>query len=254
MRTGATRRNPPPEWRSRSVQLLPHPIAECAICGEKRAVHTTWPLGSICGVCYRRELRHPDGCGSCGQVALIGRDDRGSTLRTSPRSTRDYVCATCGAPGEQHFENTCIRCSVVRAAGDLLASATGVIPGRLAGLPVAARLSRSRGLDHEMAAQAHPESSAPSDRVESITHARVDACPPGQARHHLRALLVDVGVLPVRDEQTERLETWVDEYLIQLPSRMPPRSLPMHNGRCCGLCGGGQDAAVPRSVSQIPRA
>jgi hypothetical protein len=46
-----------------------------------------------------------------------------------------YVCATCGAPGEQHFENTCIRCSVVRAAGDLLASATGVIPGRLAGLP-----------------------------------------------------------------------------------------------------------------------
>jgi hypothetical protein len=34
---------------------------------------------------------------------------------------------------------------------------------------------------------------------------------------------------------------------------MPPRSLPAHNGRCCGLCGGGQDAAVPRSVSQIPR-
>ena len=197
------------------------PIAECAICGEKRAVHTTWPLGSICGVCYRRELRHPDGCGSCGQVkALIGRDDRGERVcGPCAGSTRDHVRATCGAPGEQHVENACIRCSVVRAAGDLLASATGVIPGRLAGLPDAL-VYRGR-VDSTMRWLLKPTPRALLRAIgseESITHARVDACPPGQARHHLRALLVDVGVLPVRDEQTERLETWVDEYLIQLPS------------------------------------
>ena len=195
-------------------------IAECAICQQTRAVHTTWPLGPVCGVCYRRELRHPNGCLSCSQrKALIGRNDRGERVcGPCAGSTRDYICATCGAAGEQHFENTCIRCSVIRAAGDLLAAATGVIPERLAGLPDAL-VHRGR-VDSMMRWLLKP---TPRDLLqaigteESITHASVDACPPGQARHHLRALLVDVGVLPVRDEQTARLETWVDEYLTQLP-------------------------------------
>lgn len=49
-----------------------------------------------------------------------------------------------------------------------------------------------------------------------ITHSSIDACPPGQARHHLRGLLVDAGVLPVRDEHAERLATWVDELVATL--------------------------------------
>lgn len=195
-------------------------IAECAVCQEERAVHTTWPLGPVCGHCYRHELRHPDECGSCMQrKALIGRNDRGERVcGPCAGSTRDYICATCGAAGEQHFENTCVRCSVVRAAGDLLAAATGAIPGRLGGLPDAL-VHRGR-VDSTMRWLLKPTPRALLHAIgaqESITHASVDACPPGQARHHLRALLVDVGVLPARDEQTERLETWVDEYLNQLP-------------------------------------
>ncbi len=195
-------------------------IAECAICQQTRAVHTTWPLGPVCGVCYRRELRHPNGCLSCSQrKALIGRNDRGERVcGPCAGSTRDYICATCGAAGEQHFENTCIRCSVIRAAGDLLAAATGVIPERLAGLPD--ELVRRGRVDSMMRWLLKPTPRGLLRAIgteESITHASVDACPPGQARHHLRALLVDVGVLPVRDEQTARLETWVDEYLTQLP-------------------------------------
>lgn len=195
-------------------------VAECAICQQTRAVHTTWPLGPVCGVCYRRELRHPNGCESCRQrKALIGRNDRGERVcGPCAGSTRDYICAKCGAAGEQHFENTCIRCSVIRAAGDLLAAATGVIPERLAGLPD--ELVRRGRVDSMMRWLLKPTPRGLLRAIgteESITHASVDACPPGQARHHLRALLVDVGVLPVRDEQTDRLETWVDEYLTQLP-------------------------------------
>lgn len=195
-------------------------IAECAICRQERTVHTTWSLGPVCGVCYRRGLRHPDDCGSCMQrKVLIGSNDRGERVcGPCAGSTRDYICGTCGAAGEQHFENTCVRCSVIRAAGDLLASATGVIPGRLTGLPDAL-VHRGR-VDSTMRWLLKPIPRALLRAVgaeESITHASVDACSPGQARHHLRALLVDAGVLPVRDEQTERLETWVDEYLTQLP-------------------------------------
>lgn len=51
----------------------------------------------------------------------------------------------------------------------------------------------------------------------SITHASLDACPPGQARHYLRSLLIDAGILPLRDENTERLETWVNELVATLP-------------------------------------
>ncbi len=195
-------------------------IAECALCQEKRAVHTTWPLGPVCGVCYRRELRHPGDCESCAQrKALIGRNDRGERVcGPCAGSARDYICVACGAAGEQHFEKTCVRCSVIRAAGDLLASATGVVPQRLAGLPDAL-VYRGR-VDSTMRwlLKATPRALLQAIGAEErITPAGVDGCPPGQARHHLRALLVDVGVLPVRDEQTQRLETWVDEYMTQIP-------------------------------------
>jgi len=196
-------------------------IAECALCQQRRPVHTmTWPIGPVCRVCYRRELRHPADCGSCAQRrTLIGRNDQGERVcGPCAGSTRDYICATCGAAGEQHFENTCVRCSVFRASSELLAAATGAIPGHLTGLPNAL-VHRGR-VDSTMRWLLKPTPRALLQAIgaqESITHASVDACPPGQARHHLRALLVDAGVLPPRDEQTERLETWVDEYLTQLP-------------------------------------
>ncbi|WP_139043235.1 hypothetical protein [Mycobacterium lentiflavum] len=52
-----------------------------------------------------------------------------------------------------------------------------------------------------------------------LTHATVDACPPGQARHYLRALLVEANVLERRDEPIERLETWIEEFTAALAPR-----------------------------------
>jgi hypothetical protein len=45
-----------------------------------------------------------------------------------------------------------------------------------------------------------------------VTHATVDACPPGHARHYLRALLVEAEVVTRRDEPIDRLETWIEEF------------------------------------------
>lgn len=193
----------------------------CGVCDQTGPVHTTnWPLGPVCTSCYRKTLRDPRNCGACGQVkALIGRSADGAAIcGPCANVDLDYLCAQCGAAGEAHFARTCVRCSVTELATQLLAQATGAAPQALTGLPAA------------LAERGRPESTlrwllkpTPSALLrtigaqDSVTHASIDACPPGHARHHLRDLLVDAGVLPARDEHTERLATWVEELTAQLP-------------------------------------
>ena len=194
---------------------------ECVDCHLTQPVHTTtWPIGPVCAGCYRRVLRAPSTCPSCDQVkALIGASETGERIcGPCAGATRDYVCALCGAAGDQHFEQTCIRCSVTLSVKQLLSAATGHIPFPLAELPAA--LARRGRPDSTMRWLLRPIPRALLQNIgaeASITHASLDACPPGQARHHLRSLLVDAGILPLRDEHTERLGTWVDELVATLP-------------------------------------
>lgn len=194
---------------------------ECVVCHLIQPVHvTSWPIGPVCTGCYRRVLRTPSTCPSCDQVkALIGSSEAGERIcGPCAGATRDYVCALCGASGDQHFERTCIRCSVTLSVRQLLSSATGTIPESLTELPSA--LAQRGRPDSTMRWLLKPIPKALLQAIgaeASVTHASLDACPPGQARHHLRALLIDAGILPLRDEHTERLETWVDEIVATLP-------------------------------------
>ena len=194
---------------------------ECVVCHLTKSVHTTtWPIGAVCTGCYRRVLRTPSKCPTCHQVkALIGSSETGERIcGLCAGATRDYVCALCGAAGDQHLEQTCIRCSVTLVVGQLLSAATGTIPDSLTELPDA--LAQRGRPDSTMRWLLKPIPRALLQAIgaeTSVTHASLDACPPGQARHHLRALLVNAGVLPVRDEHTERLGTWVDELVATLP-------------------------------------
>ena len=193
----------------------------CALCHRERPQHTTtWPLGPVCTPCYRQVLRHPSTCPSCEQIkALIGLSGSGERVCGPCAGTaRDYLCSTCGAAGEQHFAQTCLRCSVARATEQLLGGPTGAIPERLTDLP-SALADRGRA-DSTMRWLLRPLPNALMNALRAdkvITHDSLDACPPGQARHHLRGLLVDAGVLPVRDEHAERLATWVDDLIATLP-------------------------------------
>lgn len=197
------------------------PEVECVVCHQVRMVHTTaWPLGPVCAGCYRHVLRTPSECPSCHRVkVLIGRSEAGERIcGPCAGSERDYVCATCGAAGEQHFAQTCLRCSVALIAQQLLAAETGTIPPSLVGFPAA--LAEHGRSDSTMRWLLKPIPKALMQALgarSSITHAELDACPPSKARHHLRALLIDLGVLPPRDEQTERLGTWVNEFVGELP-------------------------------------
>lgn len=196
------------------------PDMECGVCRLIRAVHTTWPLGAVCTTCYRSVLRNPRPCYRCGHVrALIGRSDTGTQICGScAGSPRDYLCLKCGTPGEQHFTNLCKRCSIVVAVEQILASASGTIPEGLAGLPAALATygrpdSTMRWLDRPI-----PKGLLASlASGQAITHSSLDRCPPGHAREHLRSLLVAAQILPRRDENADRLATWTDDFLADLP-------------------------------------
>lgn len=193
---------------------------ECVVCQLTKPVHTTtWPIGPVCTGCYRRVLRNPSTCPNCSQTkALIASSETGERICGScAGAIRIYVCATCGAAGDQHFEQTCIRCSVTLIVRQLLSAATGTIPDALTELPTA--LAQRGRPDSTVRWLLRPIPKALLQTIgaeTSITHATLDACPPGQARHHLRSLLIDAGMLPPRDEHTERLGTWVDELLATL--------------------------------------
>lgn len=194
---------------------------ECVVCHLTQPVHvTSWPIGPVCIGCYRRVLRTPSTCPSCDQVkALIGSSETGKRIcGPCAGSTRDYVCALCGAAGDQHLEQTCIRCSVALIVRQLVSAATGTIPDSLTELPDA--LAQRGRPDSTIRWLLKPIPRALLQNIgaeTSVTHASLDACPPGQARHHLRSLLIDAGILPLRDEHTERLATWVDELVATLP-------------------------------------
>lgn len=195
---------------------------ECVVCHLTRPVHTTmWPIGPVCFGCYRRVLRTPSRCPLCDQAkALIGASETGERIcGPCAGATRDYLCALCGAAGYQHLEQTCAPCSVPLIVGRLLSAATGTIPDSLTELPAA--LAQRGRPDSTIRWLLKPIPKALLQTIgaeTSITHASLDACPPGQARHHLRSLLIDVGILPLRDEHTERLGTWVNELVGTLPS------------------------------------
>lgn len=194
---------------------------ECVVCHLTQPVHvTSWPIGPVCTGCYRRVLRTPSTCPSCDQVkALIGSSETGERIcGPCAGATRDYVCVLCGAAGDQHLEQTCIRCSVSIIVGQLLSAATGAVPDSLTELPAALALRGRSDSTIRWLLKPIPRALLQNIGAEtSITHASLDACPPGQARHHLRSLLIDAGILPLRDENTERLETWVNELIATLP-------------------------------------
>ncbi len=199
------------------------PEAQCGICTKTLPVHTHWPLGTVCLSCYKRSTRHPAACSSCGAVkVLIGRTTAGD-LACGPcvGSSTDYVCTTCGHAGPQHYEGTCLSCSIRRLTRELLTAEHGSITDDLDTLPdlLARRgqpASTMRWLIKPRTQEALRTLALASGPV---THAIVDTCPRGYARHYLRALLVEAHILPRRDEPIERLETWVEEFTADLPPR-----------------------------------
>ncbi|WP_301150619.1 hypothetical protein [Mycobacterium simiae] len=199
------------------------PDAQCGLCAKTLPVHTHWPLGPVCLSCYKRSTNHPGLCSSCESTkVLIGRTPAGQ-LACGPcvGSLTDYVCTTCGQAGPQHYEGTCLSCSIRRLTHELLTSEQGTVLEGLDTLPdLLARRGRSASTLRWLIKPRTREALRVLATTKGpVTHATVDACPPGQARHYLRALLVEANVLARRDEPIERLETWIEEFTAGIAPR-----------------------------------
>ena len=199
----------------------PRPARDCAVCGETRPVHVNWPLGPVCARCYQRVRADPGPCARCQAVRpLIGTGHHGTRIcGPCSGSGPAYACRDCGAAGQLRDRGRCAACALHRRLD--------TITGELA--PAAA--AQARAVFAQLEARTSPAALLRSLRggglalfarllhaAQPISHELLDACPASGSREHLRAMLVDAGVLPARLERLARIEGWLDELLAGQPA------------------------------------
>ncbi|MDV2477295.1 hypothetical protein F8M49_21540 [Rhodococcus zopfii] len=188
----------------------------CCLCERTRRALVYWPIGPVCQSCYSRRKEHPARCARCHELrVLIARSDTGDDLcGPCGGSSFDYRCRRCGEGGRVYAAGQCFRCCVETRLQQVLGGDSGVIPEQLEPLAdalLAAAKPRSVlvWLQKGSAAQLLPQLAAAP-----ITHAVLDALPPGRDVNILRAMFVQAGVLPDRtDEYLDRILPWLDALL-----------------------------------------
>jgi hypothetical protein len=199
------------------------PKAICDQCGAVGRVVTRARSGgsphTLCASCYRLPTRRCGGCGRTRRIALRATDSSPDLCPTCYQAPTE-ACSRCGA--EDLCRRTtpdaspiCFRCQLHHRLDDLLTGpdptiTTALAPVRDAVLAVGnprtalGWLARSRGADllGRIARTEVP-----------LTHATLDAQPPGMSIEHLRRMLVTVGALPERNEHLARLEHFTNTVL-----------------------------------------
>lgn len=185
----------------------------CARCGTIRLVHTRDEAGDpLCGSCSHRPT---ETCVSCGQFrSVVGRVHGeplcGTCFTKHPASFRD--CTRCGSHRKLRQTGLCDRCTIIDLATEMLPasvfeahpSAVALRDALLGGgdAQTVAAFLRPRSLPLLRKALAEPG---------PITHTAIDALGPEQATRHVRALLVQYGLLPAVDYHLQRFERWIPE-------------------------------------------
>ncbi|HEY2576182.1 MAG TPA: hypothetical protein VGI74_07725 [Streptosporangiaceae bacterium] len=210
-----------PDGRRRCAACRPMPRQDCAHCGQRRPVQARWPLGPVCAACYDYIREHPATCARCGLVAVLTGRSHGGAGLCGPCCgyDRDYLCQSCGQPGELHASRTCHRCVLRQRLASLLTT------------PASPATPQLRPLAEALAAADNPRTMLewlrkPTGQLFTrlardgapITHDLLDTLPPGKPEAYLRATLVAAGVLPSRDEELERLGPWLDHLLRDRPA------------------------------------
>jgi hypothetical protein len=199
----------------------PRPVRYCAVCGQARPVHANWPLGPVCVRCYRRVRAEPHPCGQCQAVRpLIGASHHGDRVcGPCSGSGLAYSCRDCGAAGLLSGHGRCASCAlhhrlnaVIGELAPPAAEQARVVFARLEARTSAEALLRSLrgGGLAQLGRLLHA--------AQPLTHELLDASPPSGSREHLRAMLVDAGMLPARPERLARIERWLEELLAGQPT------------------------------------
>jgi len=204
----------------RSVRPRRDPCARCGRDIPRLAVH--WPEGRLCNVCYYHAIHTRGACPECGQDRL---------LPGPPNADGKPICSTCAAiPDDFHCERCAIEAGHHRGRLCARCALRDDLHGLLGGVPTNASLI---GLLDALCASDRPESIIVwkrSSKVQELlrklgddtipaSHEGLDAVP-GRATEHLRSLMQHHGLLPQRDPNLPRFQTWIDTKLDGLPDEV----------------------------------
>jgi hypothetical protein len=197
---------------------------ECALCHQSRRIITTWPLGPVCGTCYKRTRTHRGACAHCGTTdILLGRDTTGAGLcATCSGTTRhDYRCTRCGDTGFFFTAGICTRCQASDRVHELLADNDNHIPAGLEPFAEALHIADSPEAVLQWLRPGQPAAAILNHLTtvgEPISHDLLDTHDQTLALHRLRQTLIHTKVLPDRADYLERLVPWLDNLLREHPT------------------------------------
>jgi hypothetical protein len=171
-----------------------------------------WPDGYVCVSCGRRGVRHRGRCAGCGtDRPLPGVSAGGEPVCVDCAGiATSFVCAACGEEGELWFAHTCLRCSLRRRAGQVMADTTGEVPLVLRPVheAIASMTDPWAGLIWLQSAAVRQRLSALATGTVPISHDGLDQLPSGPGREYLRELLMTHRVLPLRDKYLLAFQRW----------------------------------------------
>ena len=198
------------------------PRVTCARCQRDRPVMAHWPIGPVCQACYSTILRSPAGCARCRTCQpLIARDDAGAGI-CGPCAGHDavYTCRQCGRPGNPYARGRCAYCVLADRARDLLTGPGGSISPQLQPLAAAfAQISRPfAGIQWIRSSPAARLLAHLAAEDRPLSHDLLDELPPTRGLHYIRQVMVQTGVLPGRDEDLERVLSWLEHHLAGKPA------------------------------------
>jgi hypothetical protein len=188
----------------------PDKYLPCDRCGKCYWPAAWWPEGLICGNCYQAAKRTTGTC-PCGHEGVLpGIVDGTPVCRGCSGIILNVDCVECGAETELYRGGSCLRCILKYTAFDLLRSPdTGEVDPKLAAVVDALGTMERPNSGLTWIQQPHVAQFLKQLAAQKeITHESVDALPQGRTTNYVRALLVEHGVLPVRDELLARFEVW----------------------------------------------
>lgn len=187
-------------------------------CGESKRVVARTSRGPVCSGCRTRRLKSSLDCGRCGRRARPSVADARVCERCADEPVRQ-VCRGCGAEEQNYADGRCARCILAERLQTLAGDGDPRIVERLAPYLAALRegakpwsvLSWMTGSDgyRTLVELARGE-------VE-LSHEGLDTVRRGQSTAYLRASLVRAAVLPVRDEQSAKLDAFIRAQAARLP-------------------------------------
>lgn len=191
----------------------------CVGCGQSRRVARRIGEHAECAACMKRRMRARVDCTGCGRMLRPAATDPARCERCAGEKPLPE-CRSCGAQatGRQR-RGQCPACALADQLAELSTTGDPDAVARLAPYLDALAASTSaegvlRWLERSQGAVTLREMAA---GALAISHDALDTVDRGQTTTHLRAALVEHGVLPARFEQAAALERATARALARLP-------------------------------------